>query len=778
MNKVMRNEKVIAMIIAIMALLTSFAIPVTSVEAKGPEMTSVWPSKPPVIDGSASAEEWGDAASINLTHGWMLVQNDASNLYLLIDLTGDIQEDSPWKEKPWGDYFELSFDVDISGDITYVPIPLETSDAMYALCPDTYPGPYDLCRWFYTGPENWTAGEAYTISQVGVGFGSSLNSQTDHRIWELAISLQEIAAFPAEMVRLGLRTHSPDDFTDDYPEWHFGNFSNLLEITLATPRVELLVLAHEDFCPALEPLKDHKEYTGMSTYIQSWQSLDKSFVGRDAPEKVKKGIYAYEMYCDTEYVMLVGDIDKFPARYTWWGRPDDEGWHVTDLYYADLREHGVQDFENWEDHFENWDYNNNLLYGEIEWDGDGTINNDHIDFLPEVAVGRIPASTVSEVTAYVNKVIAYEWDNPPSDTWFKTAGLYSGSSESSDNAEIDEIGNSLTNQNFNLIKRYWTSGQYPPGIPGVIIDDMNTGVGFAYHYGHGNRDCWPSLSLCSETLWGLTNSGRLPIVFAAVCDTGGFAPIPPYNPYLDVNGLEHCGRENGEVFDPYVDLPKPAPLQLGGISCNGTDLEFDPSCLAETFIFGHPMSSTGSGAIAYLGGRSAMQHLSMDLASYFFEAYDTGNCRVLGDMWKYMIEEYYTEHNLADSHNWEVDGSDWWTGCIFDQPRNLILFGDPSLRVGGVGGYFEFPCVCFVAAAAYGTPMAEEIEILREFRDEYLLTNPLGQILTNLYYRVSPPLAEFITGHPSLKPIVRAGLLPAVAMSAVAVNTIPAGRWP
>jgi len=70
--------------------------------------------------------------------------------------------------------------------------------------------------------------------------------------------------------------------------------------------------------------------------------------------------------------------------------------------------------------------------------------------------------------------------------------------------------------------------------------------------------------------------------------------------------------------------------------------------------------------------------------------------------------------------------------------------------------------------------MAEEIEILCEFRDEYLLTNPLGKGLVGFYYRVSPPMAEFITEHPSLKPIVRVGLLPAVAMSTVAVNTTPA----
>jgi hypothetical protein len=88
---------------------------------------------------------------------------------------------------------------------------------------------------------------------------------------------------------------------------------------------------------------------------------------------------------------------------------------------------------------------------------------------------------------------------------------------------------------------------------------------------------------------------------------------------------------------------------------------------------------------------------------------------------------------------------------------------------GGAGG-------CFIATAAYGTPMAGEIQILREFRDEYLLPNPVGKALTNLYYEFSPPIAEFITEHPSLKPVVRAGLLPAVAMSTIAVNTSPAEK--
>jgi len=103
---------------------------------------------------------------------------------------------------------------------------------------------------------------------------------------------------------------------------------------------------------------------------------------------------------------------------------------------------------------------------------------------------------------------------------------------------------------------------------------------------------------------------------------------------------------------------------------------------------------------------------------------------------------------------------------------------DYALTAGSVltGDTFMPQSGCFIATAAYGTPWIEEVQILREFRDEYLLTNPLGQALVNSYYRVSPPVADFIAEHPGLKPVVRAGLAPAVAASAIAVSTTPAGK--
>jgi len=78
---------------------------------------------------------------------------------------------------------------------------------------------------------------------------------------------------------------------------------------------------------------------------------------------------------------------------------------------------------------------------------------------------------------------------------------------------------------------------------------------------------------------------------------------------------------------------------------------------------------------------------------------------------------------------------------------------------------------CCAVTVAYGSPIAYEIQVLRDFRDQYLLTNPLGKSVVELYYTLSPPVAQFLTEHASLKPIVRAGLSPAVLMSGLIVNT-------
>ncbi len=62
---------------------------------------------------------------------------------------------------------------------------------------------------------------------------------------------------------------------------------------------------------------------------------------------------------------------------------------------------------------------------------------------------------------------------------------------------------------------------------------------------------------------------------------------------------------------------------------------------------------------------------------------------------------------------------------------------------------------CFIATAAYGTPTAEQIDVLREFRDIVLLESTAGSQFVALYYRLSPPVADFISGSSFLRTLVR-----------------------
>ena len=88
-----------------------------------------------------------------------------------------------------------------------------------------------------------------------------------------------------------------------------------------------------------------------------------------------------------------------------------------------------------------------------------------------------------------------------------------------------------------------------------------------------------------------------------------------------------------------------------------------------------------------------------------------------------------------------------------------------DLTVKGSGGDFPFPLPCFIATAVYGTDTAEEISVLREFRDVVLVPDRAGAAFVSLYYRLSPPVAEVIARHEFLRTALRLGFInPMVAM--------------
>ena len=82
---------------------------------------------------------------------------------------------------------------------------------------------------------------------------------------------------------------------------------------------------------------------------------------------------------------------------------------------------------------------------------------------------------------------------------------------------------------------------------------------------------------------------------------------------------------------------------------------------------------------------------------------------------------------------------------------------------GGGGG-------CFIATAAFGSPMDRHVQVLRDFRDRYLLDYKLGQKFVNLYYQASPPIAETISKSETLRLLTRWFLMPIVGAAYLTIN--------
>jgi hypothetical protein len=105
----------------------------------------------------------------------------------------------------------------------------------------------------------------------------------------------------------------------------------------------------------------------------------------------------------------------------------------------------------------------------------------------------------------------------------------------------------------------------------------------------------------------------------------------------------------------------------------------------------------------------------------------------------------------------------YWLGIrAYDDCRNystlaILPFTTPDRQSGSVDA-------CFIATAAYGSLMANDVETLRSFRDGVLRSTVFGELAIETYYTFGPSLAGTISESELLRATARAALAPVVAI--------------
>ncbi len=445
----------------------------------------------------------------------------------------------------------------------------------------------------------------------------------------------------------------------------FGAGGVALAAGPAADSLRMLVIAPASFHSALRDFIAHKQRL-LPTELRSLEEVLERSPGVDDPEKLKRFLYGEWRARGLGYALLVGDVDVLPVRYMTLDRvtPEafDYAFYPSDLYYSDLAGPDGS-FDDWNARKDGFHAG---YFGEVRGEknkGD-PINFDAVDYRPDIAVGRWPASTAEEARRMAAKSIRYEESVivgvRPS---LRRAGFISVGGWVDTRDLLDRLAAGLPG-GWQAEKRYYGDTNRPAVTAAPdhaqIRNLLTDGVGLLVHTGHGQPNAWEKC-FSVQDLDRITNAAHLPVVISAGCSTAHFAPLPPYEPYVDANGREHAGTDHHEIFN--APPPPPSPYQRQA---------FNPTGLGEEFLKRGP-----DGAVAYIGCNTGSQPCGLTLVEGFMRALAGAARPRLGDCWADAVRYYYDKENLAGLK----PSQSWYPPSIFFQGMKFMLFGDPSLRL-------------------------------------------------------------------------------------------------
>ncbi len=262
---------------------------------------------------------------------------------------------------------------------------------------------------------------------------------------------------------------------------------------------QLVIVTGANYVTNFEPLMELKIKQGYNPLIETIENIYNNYSGVDDSEKLRNFlIFCYENY-GTDFVLLGGDSEIIPFRgFTLVaGETVDHGL-PSDVYFSGLDRVGQGSGPD-------WDTNDNGEWGEAY----------EADYYPEIATGRIIASTSQEFDAAINKQIMYqlnpvvndlenylmvgeELNNDP----YTYGGNYKDQIVQGGNYDGYTTAGLPTNISVDYLYErdgYWSLSQ--------LKNKMNNGINILNHLGHSNTDYNMKFYISDVTNNSLTANG-------------------------------------------------------------------------------------------------------------------------------------------------------------------------------------------------------------------------------------------------------------------------------
>jgi Peptidase family C25/SdrD B-like domain/Periplasmic copper-binding protein (NosD) len=307
------------------------------------------------------------------------------------------------------------------------------------------------------------------------------------------------------------------------------NTQNQADFLLITPRA---------FLTAAEPLLERRHDQGLLARAVAFEEISDDFGhGQPSAEAIKSFLaFAFQSWArpSPRYVLLLGDSSYDPRNFTGSSQPSPLPALWTKTSYL-------------------WTVSDPEL---------AAVNGD--DKLPDLAIGRLPATTVAEADSLVQKLLAWEdsgqglsgaallvADNPDLGGDFET--------------DVQEIAQSfLAARNPQVLRLSQLGAQTRP----AILDAMNSGLSLLSYVGHGGAAVW-----ASENVWNSWDASTLqaqshqPFLLTLNCLNGYFV-APSYNSLAE-SLLKVEGRGAIASFSP------------SGLSLDGPAHQYHRALMAE-----------------------------------------------------------------------------------------------------------------------------------------------------------------------------------------------------